>query len=145
LQTGFATRLRRSAYFVVETLKSNGLNDLNYMITSCSRLCFTDLERYSDKYRQSLASQPMLKRKELHAPFFPTEIFEGYFNPKKRRKGQSLYVHLIPLLTGETVEKKATKRLNLDDLEEDAEEQVRYFAYQSAFGALTNSSGKIWR
>lgn len=46
-----------------------------------------ELARYSDKYRPSPASQPTLKRKELHQPFFPQEIFEGYFNPKKRKHG----------------------------------------------------------
>lgn len=108
--------------------------------------CFTDLERYSDKYRQSPASQPTLRRKELHAPFFPTEIFEGYFNPKKRRKGQLIHIHFISLLTGETVEKITTKRLNLDDLEEDAEEQVCHnSAHNHAFGPLTNSSGEVGR
>ncbi|KAH7928591.1 hypothetical protein BV22DRAFT_1126407 [Leucogyrophana mollusca] len=90
LQTGFATRLRKSAYYVVETTKS------------------TDLERYSDKYRQTTASQPTLKRKELHAPFFPQEIFEGYFNPKRKRK---------------TEKKLSSKRMNLDDLAEDGDEE----------------------
>ncbi|KAF8137411.1 DNA-directed RNA polymerase III subunit Rpc31-domain-containing protein [Boletus edulis] len=68
LQTGFIDRLRKSPYYVVETIKS------------------IELERYSDKYRQTSASLPALKRKDLHAPFFPTDIFEGYFNPKKKRK-----------------------------------------------------------
>jgi DNA-directed RNA polymerase III subunit RPC7 len=48
-----------------------------------------ELPRYSDKYRPSPASQPTLKRKELHQPFFPAEIFDGYFNPKKKRKSMS--------------------------------------------------------
>lgn len=46
-----------------------------------------ELPRYSDKYRPSTTSQPALKRSELHAPFFPPEIFEAYFNPKKKSKG----------------------------------------------------------
>ncbi|KAI9567466.1 DNA-directed RNA polymerase III, subunit Rpc31 [Boletus coccyginus] len=88
LQTGFITRLRQSPYYVVETVKSN------------------ELERYSDKYRQTSASLPALKRRDLHAPFFPSEIFDGYFNPKKKRK-----------------EKKVkTTRLNLDELAEETEE-----------------------
>jgi len=68
LQLGFAARLRSSAYYLVEPPKT------------------TELPRYSDKYRPSPASQPTLKRKDLHAPFFPSEIFEGYFNPKKRHE-----------------------------------------------------------
>ncbi|KAG9313489.1 DNA-directed RNA polymerase III, subunit Rpc31 [Chiua virens] len=89
LQTGFIARLRKSPYYVVERTKSN------------------ELERYSDKYRQTSASLPTLKRKDLHAPFFPSEIFEGYFNPKKKRKADK------------TV--KST-RLKLDELVEEAEE-----------------------
>ncbi|KAF8438177.1 DNA-directed RNA polymerase III, subunit Rpc31 [Boletus edulis BED1] len=89
LQTGFIDRLRKSPYYVVETIKS------------------IELERYSDKYRQTSASLPALKRKDLHAPFFPTDIFEGYFNPKKKRKGE--------------IKVKVT-RLNLDELVEEAEE-----------------------
>jgi DNA-directed RNA polymerase III subunit RPC7 len=69
LQIGFARRLRKSPYYVVETTKS------------------TELSRYSDKYRPSVSSQPKMKKQDLHAPFFPTEIFEGYFNPKKMLKG----------------------------------------------------------
>ncbi|KAG6337001.1 hypothetical protein ID866_2102 [Astraeus odoratus] len=92
IQNGFAARLRKSAYYIVEPVKSN------------------ELERYSDKYRQSPASQPTLRKSDLHAPFFPQEIFEAYFNPKKRRKA----------------EKKAKPaRFNLDDLVDDAEEQEK--------------------
>ena len=69
-----------------------------------------ELPRYSDKYRPSLATQPTLKRKDLHQPFFPQEIYESYFNPKKRKIS----------------EKKASKkRVNLDDMTEDAEDKVR--------------------
>ncbi|KAI0327584.1 hypothetical protein GY45DRAFT_1327473 [Cubamyces sp. BRFM 1775] len=92
LQIGFATRLRQSAYYLVETTKSS------------------ELPRYSDKYRPSLASQPTLKRKDLHQPFFPQEVFEDYFNPKKKK----------------TVRKKDTgKRINLDEMVDDAEEQEK--------------------
>jgi len=65
LQIGFAQRLRNSQYYVVETTKS------------------TELPKYSDKYRPSVATQPKLKRQDLNPAFFPTEILEGYFNPKK--------------------------------------------------------------
>ncbi|TFK93346.1 hypothetical protein K466DRAFT_572570 [Polyporus arcularius HHB13444] len=92
LQIGFATRLRNSAYYIVETTKS------------------TELPRYSDKYRPSLASQPTLKRKDLHQPFFPQEVFEDYFNPKKRKAAKK---------------KDTTKRVNLDEMVEDAEEQEK--------------------
>ncbi|EJC98268.1 uncharacterized protein FOMMEDRAFT_114466 [Fomitiporia mediterranea MF3/22] len=68
LQNGFVDRLRSSKYYLVEVKKSD------------------DLPRYSDKYRPSPAAQPTLKRKDLHQPFFPQEIFEDYFNPKRRKK-----------------------------------------------------------
>lgn len=51
------------------------------------RLC-SDLSRYSDKYRPSQAMQPTLSRKDLHQPFFPQEIFEDYFNPKRKKKSE---------------------------------------------------------
>ncbi|EKM57641.1 uncharacterized protein PHACADRAFT_251378 [Phanerochaete carnosa HHB-10118-sp] len=79
LQIGFATRLRRSAYYVIETTKS------------------TDLPRYSDKYRSSPAAQPTLKRKDLHRPFFPQETFEDYFNPKRRKTSERKSIKKISL------------------------------------------------
>lgn len=48
-----------------------------------------DLSRYSDKYRPSPAAQATLKRKDLHQAFFPPEIYEGYFNPKRKKKGKT--------------------------------------------------------
>jgi len=89
LQNGFAERLRKSAYYVVEVTKSD------------------ELPRYSDKYRPSVEMQPTLKRKDLHQPFFPKEIFEDYFNPKRRKKEK----------------KSVSKRVNLDDLREAGDEE----------------------
>jgi DNA-directed RNA polymerase III subunit RPC7 len=88
LQIGFASRVRKSQYFVVETSKSTGALTINEIMHNLTREN-TELPRYSDKYRPSTSSQPTLKRKELHQPFFPSEIFDGYFNPKKKRKGES--------------------------------------------------------
>ncbi|KAJ7171616.1 DNA-directed RNA polymerase III, subunit Rpc31 [Mycena crocata] len=92
-QIGFAERMRKSAYYVVETTKS------------------TDLPRYSDKYRPSVASQPTLKKKDLCAPYFPPDIFEAYFNPKRKRK-----VVAKSELT--------KKRMNLDEMAEEDEEKT---------------------
>jgi len=91
LQRGFATRLRKSAYHVTEVSKSTGL------------------ERYADKYRPAPATQPKLERRVLHQPFFPQEVFEAYFDPRKKRK----------------LEKKPTRRVDLDVLEDDAEEEEK--------------------
>jgi len=107
LQIGFASRMRRSQYYVVETSKS------------------TELPRYSDKYRPSPASQPTLKRKELHQPFFPAEIFDGYFNPKKKRKTTDT--------KGDT--KGKGRRMNLDEMVEDAEEQEKSSDERSDVGS----------
>jgi DNA-directed RNA polymerase III subunit RPC7 len=71
-----------------------------------------ELERYSDKYRPSAATQPTLKRKDLHAPFFPTEVFEDYFNPKRKKK---------PAPQQPTTGKV---KMNLEELAEDAEDEV---------------------
>jgi DNA-directed RNA polymerase III subunit RPC7 len=67
----------------------------------------TELERYADKYRPAAATQPKLERRDLHQPFFPQEVFEAYFDPRKKR----------------ILEKKHAKRVNLDDLEDDGEEE----------------------
>ncbi|KAJ3002362.1 hypothetical protein NUW54_g5722 [Trametes sanguinea] len=102
LQIGFATRLRNSAYYLVEPTKS------------------TDLPRYSDKYRPSPASQPTLKRKDLHQPFFPQEVFEEYFNPKKKK----------------LVRKKgSSKRINLDEMVDDGEDQEKTDEERSEVGS----------
>ncbi|KAF6764188.1 DNA-directed RNA polymerase III, subunit Rpc31 [Ephemerocybe angulata] len=90
LQLGLISRLKDSQYYIVEKTRSNGL------------------PRYSDKYRPSLTSQPALKRKELHAPFFPSELLEDYFNPKRRKK---------------TVSKSGKARVNIDELLAEDEEE----------------------
>ncbi|KAK7462922.1 hypothetical protein VKT23_007502 [Stygiomarasmius scandens] len=90
-QIGFATRMKRSAYYIVEQEKS------------------TELPRYSDKYRPSSASQPKLQRTDLHAPFFPPEIFDAHFNPKKKPKTRPANVQ--------------KKSINLDDMMDEDEQE----------------------
>jgi DNA-directed RNA polymerase III subunit RPC7 len=83
LQRCFAARLRTSAYYVKQANKPTGTSfsagdyHLTYFIT--------ELERYADKYRPAAATQPRLERRDLHMPFFPQEIFEAYFDPRKKR------------------------------------------------------------
>lgn len=99
-----------------------------------------ELERYSDKYRQTPASLPPLKRKDLHAPSFPSEIFEGYFNPKKKRKSCDLYASrrkCIDVSTFPAENKVKAIRLNLDELVEEAEEHVRSSRSHVFFHRLT--------
>jgi len=85
LQNGFATRLRRSKYYIVEPTKTNGKGSESPNIIR--HLIESELERYSDRYRPSLASQPVLKRADFNPAFFPPEIFEDYFSPRRKRKG----------------------------------------------------------
>jgi len=89
-----------------------------------------ELPRYSDKYRPSVASQPTLKRKDLHAPFFPPEIFDSYFNTKKKRKSKTPSCNECCRDANETYtiaqpKSPLKKRMNIDEMAEDAEEQVR--------------------
>jgi DNA-directed RNA polymerase III subunit RPC7 len=90
------------------------------------RIFNIELPRYSDKYRPSPASQPTLKKKDLHQPFFPPEIFDGYFNPKKKRRGERHpYNRGVCLITSLIVEKKPpSKRMDIDEMADDPEEQV---------------------
>jgi DNA-directed RNA polymerase III subunit RPC7 len=85
LQLGFAARLRKSAYYVTEAVRSTGRS---YFVRAHGLFhCIIELERYADKYRPAATSQPKLERRDLHQPFFPQEVFEAYFDSKKRRKG----------------------------------------------------------
>ncbi|KAL5480816.1 hypothetical protein ACEPAI_9756 [Sanghuangporus weigelae] len=107
LQNGFVERLRGSKYYLVETTKSD------------------DLPRYSDKYRPSPAAQPTLKRKDLHQPFFPQEIFEDYFNPRRRRK-----------------EKKASrKKVKLDEIAAEGADGEEEPTSDKASGAGSEAEG----
>ncbi|KAI9465726.1 DNA-directed RNA polymerase III, subunit Rpc31 [Lactarius psammicola] len=122
LQLGFAARLRKSAYYVTEVVKSTGRS----FHVRAHRLfhCVTELERYADKYRPAATLQPKLERRNLHQPFFPQEVFEAYFDSKKKRKGRFFEYGTTLFSYPFIAEKKAIKRINLDDLEENAEEEV---------------------
>lgn len=91
-QHEFERQMRASPYYIVEPKVSTGMFCLLkyhgpvYKLTGIS----IDIPRYSDKYRPSLNTHPTLKRSQLNPEFFPSEIFEGYFNPKKKRKGMSV-------------------------------------------------------
>lgn len=93
-----------------------------------------ELPRYSDKYRPSLNTQPTLKRKELHAPFFPSELFEDYFNPNKRKKKGtptypyrlfSLSYRPLPSFLVAAAGKSANAKINLDDLMNEGDEEEK--------------------
>ena len=71
-------------------------------------------------------SQPTLKRKDLHAPFFPSEVFEDYFNPKRNKKGtvQLTFLLLLSLKLSLLASRVGPRRvkLNLEELGEEGEE-----------------------
>ncbi|KAM6503432.1 DNA-directed RNA polymerase III subunit Rpc31 domain containing protein [Amanita muscaria] len=98
LQLGFANRLKSSPYYISD----------ESVPSESHRFDSTELPRYSDKYRPSAASHSTLKRSMLHAPFFPAEILDDYFNPRRKRK---------------MTKRMAKRRLNLDEVgkEDDAE------------------------
>ncbi|KZV92656.1 hypothetical protein EXIGLDRAFT_740282 [Exidia glandulosa HHB12029] len=89
LQVEYRERIRRSAYYIVEVQKS------------------TELPRYSDKYRTE-ANRPRLRKDDLNPAFFPPEVFDAYFNPKKRKRKS---------LAAAAASKKK-KGLNLDELKD---------------------------
>jgi hypothetical protein len=60
----------------------------------------------------------------LHAPFFPPEIFQGYFNPKKKRKTRLL----------------AIKQMNLEEMKEEDEQQGGSENEPSDAGSQENQS-----
>ncbi|KAB5593879.1 DNA-directed RNA polymerase III subunit rpc31 [Ceratobasidium theobromae] len=82
LQEGVAARLRASPYYIVESHKKD------------------DEPRYSDKFLKSTASVK-LQAKDLNPTFFPPDLWDAYFNPKKRKAKAA----------------KERARLNLDNLE----------------------------
>jgi DNA-directed RNA polymerase III subunit RPC7 len=74
-------------------------------------------------------SQPSLKRKDLHEPFFPQEILEDYFNPRRKQKSTSPLPQVIWdwTLVAHLHAKQSKAKLNLDEIVEDGDEQVYIF------------------
>jgi DNA-directed RNA polymerase III subunit RPC7 len=94
LQAGFASRMRRSPYYIVEPTKSMGKRSRDVHILQLITTS-PELPRFSDKYRPSAQSHPVLRKKDLNQAFFPPEIFEEFFNPKKKRKGDCLWLPFV--------------------------------------------------
>ncbi|KIY47362.1 hypothetical protein FISHEDRAFT_74665 [Fistulina hepatica ATCC 64428] len=90
-QIGFATRLRSSQYYLTEITKSD------------------NLEKYSDRFLNTAKERPTLKRKGLNPEFFPSDIFETFFNPKKKAK------HV----------KKKKQNINLDDVPDEGDDEEK--------------------
>ena len=74
-------------------------------------------------------SQPTLKRKDPHAPFFTSEVFEDYFNPKRNKNGRVqhigfllLYSLKFLLLASRVLAGPRRVKLNLEELGEEGEE-----------------------
>ncbi|KAG8983952.1 hypothetical protein FRB90_005638 [Tulasnella sp. 427] len=66
LEVGIATRLRNSSYYLTEAKKAD------------------ELERYSDRFRPTARTRPVLRPADLNKEFFPPTIWDAYFNPRKR-------------------------------------------------------------
>ena len=45
-----------------------------------------DLPRYSDRYRATADTQPKLQPGDLNKAFFPSELWDIFFNPKTKPK-----------------------------------------------------------
>ena len=65
-----------------------------------------------------------MKRKDFHQPFFPQEIFEGYFNVKKKKKGEKICHTLHTILMTFLLDKKkpSTSKVDINDIADDAED-----------------------
>ncbi|KAF8609426.1 hypothetical protein BDV93DRAFT_518249 [Ceratobasidium sp. AG-I] len=88
LQDGVAARLRASPYYIVEPEKKE------------------EPTRYSDKFLKPTVTTK-LHAKDLNQAFFPPDLWDAYFNPKKRKAKKA----------------KERARLNLDNIEaEDGKE-----------------------
>ncbi|QRV76784.1 DNA-directed RNA polymerase III subunit RPC31 [Ceratobasidium sp. AG-Ba] len=88
LQDGVVARLRASPYYIVEPEKKE------------------EESRYSDRFLRP-AAPPKLQAKDLNPAFFPPDLWDAYFNPKKRKAKKA----------------KERARLNLDNIEaEDGKE-----------------------
>ena len=69
-------------------------------------------------------SQPTLKRKDLHAPFFPSDVFEDYFNPKRNKKGRDQLTFFLLLNFSLLASKVGPRRvkLNFEELGDEGDE-----------------------
>ncbi|KAG8982701.1 hypothetical protein FRB93_007922 [Tulasnella sp. JGI-2019a] len=67
-QVGFAERLRHSPYYIMSDNKDD------------------DLERYSDRFKPTARTQPILRQDILNKDFFPAALWEAHFNPKPTKR-----------------------------------------------------------
>ncbi|KAG8912615.1 hypothetical protein FRC01_004993, partial [Tulasnella sp. 417] len=72
LDVGIAARLRNSSYYLTEAKKAD------------------EIERYSDRFRPTARTRPVLRPTDLNKDFFPQSIWDAYFNPRKRPSGAAL-------------------------------------------------------
>ncbi|KAJ1310874.1 hypothetical protein OPQ81_009391 [Rhizoctonia solani] len=106
LQDGVAARLRASPYYIVEPQKKE------------------EETRYSDKFLKSTTSIK-LQAKDLNPAFFPPELWDAYFNPKKRKAKKA----------------KERARVNLDNLEANENEDEEGSEKASGAGSDEEDQG----
>ncbi|KAF8761686.1 DNA-directed RNA polymerase III subunit Rpc31 [Rhizoctonia solani] len=82
LQEGVAMRLRASPYYIVEPQKKEGRFD--YIHAEPRFNALAEQTRYSDKFLKSTVPIK-LQAKDLNPAFFPPDLWDAYFNPKKRK------------------------------------------------------------
>ncbi|KAG8963912.1 hypothetical protein FRC05_004363 [Tulasnella sp. 425] len=59
----------------------------SFLSSSPSIRATLEIERYSDRFRPTARTRPVLRPTDLNKDFFPQSIWDAYFNPKKRPAG----------------------------------------------------------
>ncbi|KAG8853643.1 hypothetical protein FRB96_008060 [Tulasnella sp. 330] len=85
-QVGFAERLRHSPYYIMSDKKED------------------ELERYSDRFKPTARTQPILRQDILNKDFFPASLWEAHFNPKTPKRSAA----------GLTAAQKRKKKAKID-------------------------------
>ncbi|KAG8754046.1 hypothetical protein FRC12_011330 [Ceratobasidium sp. 428] len=106
LQHGVAARLRASPYYIVEPEKKE------------------EATRYSDKFLKPTVP-PKLQAKDLNPAFFPPDLWDAYFNPKKRKAKKA----------------KERARVNLDNIEAEDGKEAKNSEKGSGAGSDAEGQG----
>lgn len=91
---GFAERLKRSPYYLVDTAKSQkpsrqySIFNIQYSDTFITRrltICLLDqVQRYSDRYNVVATKRPTLEAKDFEQKLFPKNVWTDYFEGKSQ-------------------------------------------------------------
>jgi DNA-directed RNA polymerase III subunit RPC7 len=78
-----------------------------------------------------------LKKSDLYQPFFPADIFDDYFHPKKKRKSK-LYLMSDAVSDKFAATRRTGDTVNLDEIEDDPEEGEKSGGEASNTGSLAD-------